>query len=1487
MIVTQKDPVQSSSPQISLEDLLAVLRQQDVFLWIDESDRLRYRAAKDALTPELTAQLKEHKAEILEFLRQAKRSIQSAEQSQIVPIERTGKLPVSFNQQQLWLLEQFDPGKAVYNLPLAYRFEGTLDIEDLHLCLQEIVQRQEVLRSTFHVDNSEPYQTIVPTIEVSLPIIDLQHLPEAEREEGAKQIATERAKEPFSLEEGPLFRFELLRLSPKEHLLVYNTHHIISDGWSSEVFFKELTALYQAFSSNQPSPLAELPIQYVDCTAWQRRWLADGVLQTQLGYWKQVLAGDLPVLQLPTDHPRPAKASYRGEIGRKMLPEPLTNALKEISKQGNTTLSMTLMTAFKILLYRYSGQEDIIVGSPIAGRNRLETEGLIGFFVNTIVFRTDLSGNPSFREALEQVRQVSLGAYANQDVPFDQLVREIRPERDPSRAPIFQAMFAMNAPWTQGSSRKLSDMTITSTFGYVHNSSSSFDLTLVTRDTGKGLRVSVEYSLDLFEASTIERMISHFQTLLEGIIANPDQSIAALPLLPQAERHQLLEEWNQTQVEYPSTACLHQLIEVQVEKTPEAVAVIAGERCLTYRDLNDRANQLAYFLQQHGVSADVPVALYVERSLEFAIGVLGTLKAGGAYIPIDSIMPAERRLDILQDAKPPVILTQSHLASSLPTNYEAQVIYLDSDWATIAGQSFQNLVCQTTPDNLAYIIYTSGSTGKPKGVGITHRGVVNHGLASAKLFELTPQDRVLQFSTISFDICIEEVFPTWLTGATLILRSEAIASSIAEFLQFIDHHQITIANLPTAFWHELVNGLSTLQRSLPQSLRLMIVGGEKPNYSTYKTWLSLVGNYPRWLNGYGPTETTVTATFYDPSTDSKLLESRTEIPIGRPLANLQTYILDSNLQPVPIGVPGELFIGGSGLAKGYLNRPELTAEKFITHPFQSQQNSPSAIQPRLYRTGDRVRYLPDGNIEFLGRLDNQVKIRGFRIELGEIESTLALHPAIVQSVVTVRVSDSGQKQLIAYIVTDPQQPIAIAAIRMFLKDKLPDYMIPVSFVELEALPLTPNGKINTKALPEPVINASSLEIAIANDDFEKDLVAIWQEVLEVPSIGIHDNFFDLGGHSLLAVRLFTVIEKKFSQNLPLATLLQAPTIHQLADILRQEQPSDGWSPLVAIKPDGSRPPLFCIHGGGFNVLIYRDLALKLSPDQPVYGLQAQGLHGRGGIGSNSLEDIAADYINEIRAVQPHGPYHLAGLSNGGNIALEMAQQLQAQGEQVNFVGMFDCYAPGGIYLLPTFPRFLSSLSYALQHSLPRLLAKMQHSKSDEVFTKLQELIKALRETTDSSNSEPAKQAPVEQKNRQDSSSPHSSVPQESWIEQKLNRVSLYILKHSPWSFFNPSDQLGASKDKIAETLKDLEKSYKKAYKAYVPKPYYGKITLFRAKECPPGYRTDPYLGWYKLAKNGIEIYKIPGHHTSMMSSPVLAQKLESCLKKISDDSCSS
>jgi amino acid adenylation domain-containing protein len=960
--------------------------------------------------------------------------------------------------------------------------------------------------------------------------VNLLHLSESQREIEAKRLATVEANRPFNLEQEPLLRGEVLQVGETEYLLLLTMHHIISDGWSLGVFVRELTELYQAFCTGKPPVLPELPVQYADFAVWQRQWLTGEILETQLDYWKEQLKNAPNLLELPTDRARPAVQTFRGGYYYAAFSKELSAELAILGKRAGVTLFMTLFAAFQTLLYRYSGQEDIVVGTPIAGRNRQELEGLIGFFVNTLVLRTDLGGNPSFEQLLNRVREVALQGYTHQDLPFEQLVEALQPTRDLSYTPLFQVMFALDDAGVP--SMELLDLAVSSYS--VESVTAKFDLTLSMENTADGLVAEWEYNSDLFDETTIVRMAAHFQTLLEGIVANSKQAISELPLLTPGERQQLLVEWNNTAKDYPQEKCIHQLFEEQVERTPDAVAVVFEEKQLTYRELNAKANQLAHYLQSLGVEPEVLVGICVERSVEMIIGLLGILKAGGAYVPLDPNYPSERLAFMLEDSSVPVLLTQERLVEKLP-QHSACVVCLDSDWEKIAVHSKENPSIPVKPENLAYVIYTSGSTGKPKGVLIQHESLVNYTTVASAEYRIQKCDRILQFSSISFDVSAEEIYTSLTSGATLVLRTASMLDSIEGFLQKCKNWEITVMALPTAYWHELTAFLSQETLALPPSLRLIIIGGEKALPDRLKTWLECVGERVRLVNNYGPTEATVGATIYDLSVADTTLK---ELPIGRPLGNVCTYILDQNGQPVPIGVPGELHIGGAGLARGYLNRPELTDVRFIRNPFS---DSPTQ---RLYKTGDQVRYLPDGNIEYLGRIDDQVKVRGFRIELGEIEAALSQHPNLLQVAVTLREDIPSQKSLVAYTVPLQAPAPTVGDLRHFLKERLPDYMVPSAFVILESLPLTPNGKVDRKLLPAPDLKSliEKAEFVAPQTPTEELVASIWAEVLGVEQLSINDNFFELGGHSLLATQLLSKLSSHFGLNLPLSKLFETPTV---------------------------------------------------------------------------------------------------------------------------------------------------------------------------------------------------------------------------------------------------------------------------------------------------------------------------------------------------------
>jgi len=1063
-------------------------------------------------------------AGLAKMIERARHTPQHIQLPTITPQTQTGPAPLSYSQQRLWFLHQLDPNDASYNIPLAVRLTGKLDYEALSASLNAIVRRHAVLRTTFPAENGKPVQHIVAELTVPISRVDLTEISEGEREITANSQVIAAAREPFNLSTGPLLRVKLFKLAANEHIFLLITHHIISDGWSMGIFIQEMAALYQAFSAGEPTPLPELELQYVDFARWQRQWLKDEALAAQLDYWKEQLAGQPPILELPYDHPRPAVQTAKGGHRIFTIPQSVSQRLKALGQQEEATLFMTLLAAFQALLARYSRQEDISVGTPIANRNRAEIENLIGLFVNTLVLRTDLSGNPSFREALRRVREVALGAYSHQDLPFEMLVDALQPDRNLSHTPLFQVMFIL-----QNASEEiitLPDLTL-STMD-IETGLSPFDLTMALNETAEGLSGAIEYNSDLFEAATIERLIRHFLTLLSGIVENPDQPIAALPLMTTEEMNQLLVTWNNTQAEFPRDLCVHQLFEAQAARTPEAVAAVLPatashpRQVITYQELNRRSNQLANYLRRNGVGPEEIVGLYLERSIEMLAGLLGVLKAGGAYLPLDPAYPQERLNLMLSDAQVQIVVTQERFAGRLAQG-QLQVICLDAKDDPLAPEPDENLTPLASAENIAYVIYTSGSTGTPKGVLVPHRSVVNHNLALAKEFELKPSDHVLQFATLNFDAAVEEIFPTWSVGATLVLRPGETLLTGEELNSLIAAENLTVLDLPTAYWHEWVNELALLKTPIPASLRLVILGGEKAAAQSLAYWLRMSPGVTL-LNTYGPTEGTIVDTVYALGPNIREWDPHEEIPIGRPIANVQVYVLDARLQPVPVGIPGELHIGGQAVARGYLNRPDLTAERFIPNPFSSDAGE------RLYKTGDLVRYRPDGNIEFLGRVDKQIKLRGYRIELGEIETQLQQHPEIEEAVLVAHSDTSIDKRLVAYVVTKNQD----LDLRTYLAQKLPEYMVPSAFVYLDRLPLTPSGKVDRRALPKPEFDRAGIKSEYTPPQSAKEqlLLETWQQALGFkeeagkPAIGVHDNFFELGGDSILSIQVIALAKQK-------------------------------------------------------------------------------------------------------------------------------------------------------------------------------------------------------------------------------------------------------------------------------------------------------------------------------------------------------------------------
>ncbi|MEG3936147.1 amino acid adenylation domain-containing protein [Microcoleus sp. T3_B1] len=1115
---------------MNLNQFLAELAQRGIKLWL-EGDTLRFRAPKGVMTSEDRDLLVLHKAKVISLLSQNNTTANDTDQT-IVSISKKRDIPLSFPQEQLWFLNQLDPNNVSYNELFALRFLGVLNIVALEQSLNKIVARHAALRTNFATVNGQPVQVIAESLTLTVLVINLSNLPASDREIEFQRLATEQAQKPFDLVSDPLIQGTVLKLTETEHIFLLRTHHIVWDGWSLGIMWQELADFYNDLSQELPP----LPAQYPDFAVWQKQYLTGEVLDSLQTYWQEQLLDAPPLLELPTDRVRGVTQPFRGKHHRFAIPTPLSEALIGLSRQQKVTIFMTLLAAFQTLLYRYTGQTDLCVGSPIANRDRPEFKDLIGYFVNTLVLRTCLSGNPSFKDLLSRVRKVTLEAYAYRELPFEKLVEILQPERSLSYTPLFQVMLMLlnELPDIQMEGLKVSPLA-------VETGIAPFDLTLCIENRASGLIGEWEYNTDLFDDATIARMAGHFQTLLEGIIANPQTPISDLPLLTQQEQHQLLFEWNNTTKDYPQNKCIHELFEVAVERSPDAIAVVFEGEQLTYKELNQRANRIAHYLQHQGVGPEVLVGICVERSLEMIIGLLGILKAGGAYVPLDPNYPSERLAFMLEDSSVPVLLTQERLVEKLPA-HSARVICLDSDSKEIASYPKENPLSSVKPENLAYVIYTSGSTGKPKGVLIQHGSLANYTTAAIAEYAISQSDRILQFSSISFDVSAEEIYTSLTSGATLVLRTHSMLDSIQGFLQKCKNWEITVLALPTAYWHELTTLLSQEKFTIPPSLRLIIIGGEKALPERLKTWLESVGQRVRIVNNYGPTEATVGATIYDLSVgDTKLKE----LPIGRPLGNVQTYILDGNRQPVPIGISGELYMGGAGLARGYLNRPDLTDERFIRNPFSDFPTS------RLYKTGDLVRYLSDGNIEYLGRIDDQVKVRGFRIELGEIEAALSQHPNLLQVAVTLREDIPGQKSLVGYIVLLQEPAPTFSELRHFLKEQLPDYMVPSAFVILECLPVTPNGKIDRKSLPAP-----DLKSLIQKGDFvaprtptEELLASIWAKVLGVEKVSINDNFFESGGHSLLATQLLSKVSHTFGLNLPLSKLFEAPTVADISSYI--------------------------------------------------------------------------------------------------------------------------------------------------------------------------------------------------------------------------------------------------------------------------------------------------------------------------------------------------
>ncbi|MFP4410900.1 non-ribosomal peptide synthetase [Coleofasciculus sp.] len=1372
-------------------------------------------------------------------------------------ISKTQSFPLSPIQQTHWFLYQLASQGFDDKQSMAFRIQSLVDVDAIVRAFQELIDRHPSLRSTFCDRAGQLTQEIHDTATVDFDAIDVSNQSWQELNTTLVQIATL----PFNLEQKSGLRVRLLSRSQTDHILLITVHKIASDKESLLILIEEFLTLYndsltfkvenlnkeenskplslqergleRGFPNPVKSKLNQSDTNWVSLTAHH---LNPSQSETLKSYWHNKLAGELPVLDLPGSATRPPLRTYNGSACQLNLTPNITQNLNQLAQQSDVSLDTVLLAAFKVLLYRYTGESDILVGILNSPRTQPEFARVIGDFSNITVTRDDISGNQTFTEVLRQVHQTVIETRDYQDYPFPRLVKELPAASNLSHSPICQASFTFQNWQSLPTISQLFEATannqltqcgtIKVSYFQLPQHSVEFDISLEIIQLTDSLLVSLQYNSDLFDADTISQIIQHYQNLLTAIIATPNQPVGWLPVLSDVEQQHILQDWNSTQTDYDLSPCLHHLIEAQVEKTPDAVAVIFDNQQLTYRQLNSRANKLAHYLQKLGVKPESLVGICVERSLEMVVGLLAIIKAGGAYVPIDPSYPVDRISYMLADSKVPVLLTQKALVLHLPKS-TAKIICLDTQWDDIGVENNQNPDSTVQTENLAYVIYTSGSTGKPKGAMNTHRGICNRLLWMQQTYHLTPEDSVLQKTPFSFDVSVWEFFWTLMTGASLVVAKPGGHQDSRYLVNLITQQQITTLHFVPSM---LQLFLEEPEVNRCQSLKRVICSGEALPLDLQNRFFSRLDC--ELHNLYGPTEAAIDVTYWQCQRDS----NSSIVPIGRPVANTQIYILDPYLHPVPIGVPGEIHIGGVQVARGYRNRPELTQEKFIPNPFQnSLKPAPtnpvsysSSIGSKLYKTGDLARYRPDGTIEYLRRIDHQVKIRGFRIELGEIENALTEHPQIREAVVIARTEKSGGKQLVAYLVSTQEKP-SPRSLRSFLKESLPDYMIPAAFVSLDSLPLTPNGKVNRRALPapDPASFGGETTFIAPRNHLEQQLAKIWLDLLDIDQIGINDNFFERGGHSLLALKLMGKIQHQFGQTLPLTTLFTSPTIAELATVISHAE-VQSYSPIVPIQTQGTKPPFFCVHPAGGNVLCYLKLADYLGTDQPFYGLQAQGFN-QGEEALTRVEDMARLYVQAIREVQPEGPYQIGGWSFGGVVAYEIAQQLQQQGQAVSRLAILDSWIP---------------------------IILDQGKKIDDHY-----LVGVCSRVFGGMFGQDNLVSPDELQGL--------TVPEQiDYILAKAQQVGVFPTEGNP-----------AQNRRILDVLVGTLK----ATYAYKRQPYPGKVTVFRAQE-KHLHAPDPQLVWVEffaiLDAKEIDVIPVPGHHYSFILEPnvrVLAERLAAFL----------
>ncbi len=1182
---------------------------------------------------------------------------QPSEAKQPAPPPAAGTLafPASVAQQVFWYMELLQGEVTAFNVPLRFRLDGPLDAALLKRTMDTIVARHESLRTRFGEDQGELLQIVMPELELHIPMIDISHLPPDRLGEETDRLGGIEARRGFRLATGPMIRAELVRLSAESHMFHVTVHHAIFDGMSMTVLTREIAAIYQAYSGGLPCPLDPPALQYGDFSVWQKEFLESPEMAERLAWWKAKLAG-MTEPDLPTDFPRPPVKTWKGDIVSTLLPKELMDRLRAISAERGASLFHIQLAAFNILLGRYCGTTDIAVGTPVTGRTREELEPLIGVFINSLILRNDLSGNPGFGEFVETVRDNALEALENQDLPFECLVRELRPERDESRNPLFQVNFNHHRSFAQPG-----------TFGGVtltpvpsRSPGTIFDLHFFMVERGEGWRASCDYSTDLFTRASAERMLGHFKRLLEDISLHPERPIDQLEILTDAERSQLLGDWAGSGNVYPRDATVGSLFLETANRFPERIALRSGETSLNYAKLHAEASRLALRIWDRVKPGDV-VAIAAKPSPETIIAFLAVLLAGGCCAPIDPSYPADRIALLLEECGAEIGLATADSRAGFPAGWADRIVEIPACGA--AGDAADLPEIRATAEDPAALLFTSGSTGRPKGVLLAHRGIVRL-VRNNGFLPISPDDVFLQAAPMSFDASLLEIWGPLLNGACVVMLPDG--PDVAGISRAARERCVTILWLTSGLFQLMVDeDLKSLE-----GLKYILAGGDVLSVPHVRKAMDALPN-TKLINGYGPTENTTFTTCHA-ITPADL--EKPSIPIGKPIANTKAYLLDELLRPVPVGIPGELFTGGDGLAIGYRNAPDLTAEKFVTHPDFG----------RLYRTGDLCRRAADGTIEFLGRRDHQVKIRGFRIELGEIESCLAAHPAVSQARAAARGETAGTKRILAWATARDGSQLDETELSAWLAERLPGFMRPDAIGVIGAFPLNANGKIDLGALPDParpVPAQAKRDFAPPAGPVECKLAAIWQDLLGRDAIDRDDDFFELGGHSLMALRMFARIDRDFGKSLPLAALLKRPTIAKLATELApaaaQAAEETGDFNLVTLAAGGGGPALFCIHGGDGGVIFYRNLARLLPPELPVRAIESRELGGSREIAASSVAETAASYLRGLRAVQPSGPYLLAGYSFGGVVAHEMACQLRAAGETVDFLGLFDTHNPAG------------------------------------------------------------------------------------------------------------------------------------------------------------------------------------------------------------------